>query len=376
MTVCLLPAAETPATRNPASVALCCNCGRSARQFTKTQRLPIKGAYPVSQSSCTARPEEDHVLVLVNPKAGRGPIVAEVDRLGELLRAQQRKVEISSDLGEVCGKANQAYQEGKLRALVSVGGDGTAAELVNRTDPGLPICIYPSGTANLLPRYLGMRSDPVLVARMIEDGIQIKLDAGLANGRVFLIHVGCGFDADIVYRVHRTRQETRSGHLSYWSYLKPIFRAIRRYEYPEIRVYSDSAPTGPKSCYPDPWVVRWLFAFNLPLYGWGLPLSPWADGTDGLLDVCAFRGGFFWNGLRYLVAAQIGGLHRHMRDCLVKRTARLRITAEQPVPYQLDGDPGGWLPLEIEVLPRRLTFIVPRELKRPIPVPRGRLTFA
>jgi diacylglycerol kinase family enzyme len=234
---------------------------------------------------------------------------------------------------------------------------------VNRTDSGLPICVYPSGTANLLPQYLALRSDPLLISKVIDDGFQIKLDAGLANGRVFLVNASCGFDADVVRQVHRRREETHSGHLSYWSYLKPIIRAIRSYQYPEIRVDLESAPTDPCSSRPDPWMVRWVFAFNLPLYGWGLPLAPWAHGTDGLLDVCTFRGGFFWNGLRYLVAAQ-GGWHRRLHDCGIGQATRLRISAEQPVAYQLDGDPGGWLPLEIEVLPRRLTFVVPKGNQR------------
>jgi diacylglycerol kinase family enzyme len=32
------------------------------------------------------------------------------------------------------------------------------------------------------------------------------------------------------------------------------------------------------------------------------------------------------------------------------------------VPYQLDGDPGGFLPLDIEVLPERLTLWVPKRV--------------
>lgn len=312
----------------------------------------------MAESCCTAGSDADTILILVNPKAGRGPLAAQIDRLRDLVRAQHRAVEVSTDVDQTCQKANQAHRQGKLRALVSVGGDGTAAELVNRTEPGLPICIYPSGTANLLPRFLDMRPDPMLVAGVIDDGSQLRLDAGQANGRVFLIHVSCGFDADVVGQVHRQRERTPLGHLSYWSYLKPIVGAIRRYKYPEIRVHLESAPTGPPPT-PNPWVVRWLFVFNLPLYGWGLPLASWADGTDGMLDVCTFRGGFLWNGLRYLLAAQCGW-HRHLRDCGIGRATRLRIAAEQPVPYQLDGDPGGWLPLEIEVLPRRLTFLVPK----------------
>ncbi len=38
---------------------------------------------------------------------------------------------------------------------------------------------------------------------------------------------------------------------------------------------------------------------------------------------------------------------------------RVRIESDRPVRYQLDGDPGGMLPLDIEVLPGRLTLVVP-----------------
>jgi diacylglycerol kinase family enzyme len=37
------------------------------------------------------------------------------------------------------------------------------------------------------------------------------------------------------------------------------------------------------------------------------------------------------------------------------------VDSEEEVPYQLDGDPGGVLPLEIEALPGRLTLVVPAD---------------
>lgn len=88
-------------------------------------------------------------------------------------------------------------------------------------------------------------------------------------------------------------------------------------------------------------------------------MTPRADGFDGLLDVCTFGKGSLCQGLRYLAAAQLGGRHRGLSDCVIRQVRRVRITSEQPVAYQLDGDPGGRLPLEIEVLPRRLTLVVP-----------------
>jgi diacylglycerol kinase (ATP) len=55
---------------------------------------------------------------------------------------------------------------------------------------------------------------------------------------------------------------------------------------------------------------------------------------------------------------------RAIPDFRAQVVRRLRIESNETVPYQLDGDPGGVLPLEIEVLPGRLTMIVPRSRAR------------
>jgi len=53
------------------------------------------------------------------------------------------------------------------------------------------------------------------------------------------------------------------------------------------------------------------------------------------------------------------GRHGRLTDCHVARVRRLKLVSDEPVPYQLDGDPGGELPLDIEILPGRLTILVP-----------------
>jgi diacylglycerol kinase family enzyme len=250
------------------------------------------------------------------------------------------------------------HAEGRLRALVGIGGDGTAAELVNRTAPGVPITLLAAGTANLIARHFGLSHHPEQVASTIAEGKSIRLDAGRASGRLFLVMVSCGLDAEVVRRVHeRRRNNPKGGHIRYASYLKPILDGLRTYRYPEMQIDCEE-PLGGASSAPLSLRARWVFAFNIPRYGWGLPLAPAADATDGLLDVCTFRRGSWWQGLRYLAAAQLG-CHQRLRDCVCCRARRLRITAEGDVPYQLDGDPGGMLPLEIEVLPSRVRLIVP-----------------
>jgi diacylglycerol kinase (ATP) len=195
------------------------------------------------------------------------------------------------------------------------------------------------------------------------------------GGRLFVAMASCGFDAEVVAKVHRYRQRCRGGFLGYWSYVKPILRSIRNYRYPEIRVYCDSpgevgkgdwlrVPVGPvpfphtAAGVSEAITARWAFVLNLPRYGWGLPLAPWTDPSDGLLDLCTLRRGSLAMGMVYVAAIQLG-MHRRLADCTTRPVRRLRITADAEVEYQLDGDPAGHLPLDIEVVPGRLSVLVP-----------------
>jgi diacylglycerol kinase family enzyme len=164
---------------------------------------------------------------------------------------------------------------------------------------------------------------------------------------------GVGFDAAVVERLHRER----TGHIRSWSYAKPILDSLRSYGYPALR-YECAVGAAQPSSLPESYVARWLFVHNLPRYAGGLNFAPGAAGSDGLLDVCAFKRGSLWNGLKYASLVWLGS-HQRSAECRMARTPRLRITAEVPVPVQLDGDPGGQLPVDIEVLPARVRLIVP-----------------
>jgi diacylglycerol kinase (ATP) len=175
----------------------------------------------------------DQVIVLVNPTAGRGKAEVPVQQMNEILRDRGYHVQVVSDLTEGSILANRCHADGRLRSIVAVGGDGTVAEVVNRTDIGVPIAILPMGTANLLAKYFGLTSEPKVVSDAIDSGTVIHLDAGQANDRIFLIMATCGFDADVVERLHAARR----GPIRLLSYAKPIMQAIRSYQYPQMRIY-------------------------------------------------------------------------------------------------------------------------------------------
>jgi len=291
------------------------------------------------------------VAILVNPKAGARAAGPWAESLAMRLRDEGFFAELFDDLDLAASRANQWYAEGSLRALVAAGGDGTAAELVNRTVEGVPLALLPAGNSNLLARYFRLKKDPDAIGRVVIDGVTACVDAGVANGRIFLLMASSGVHAEVVRRVHARR----TGHVRYQSYLKPIAETIWRYDFPAIRVHWEHEGDAgwPES-------VRWLFAFNLPCYGGGFRIAPQADGSDGLLDACGYRWGGFWPGIG-LAAATLLGQHQRLPGWTTRHTRRLRATSDTPVPYQLDGDPGGVLPVEIESLPGRLTLVVPRE---------------
>jgi len=294
----------------------------------------------------------DRVLVSVNPKAGAKCRRQNVEHLESLLRENGFRPQIISDLDELTETANAAHADGDLRAVVAAGGDGTAATIANLTQPGTPIMLMPQGTENLLAKYLGINSSPEFILETLRIGATLNMDAGLANDRIFLLMLGVGFDADVVKRLHGSRR----GHIHQLSYTKPILDSIRKYQYPEIRITYESAEIdGERS---QQVTAKWAFVVNLPRYARGLRIVPHAVGTDGLLDLCTFREGSLWHGLLYL-SRILMGQHQSWGSCHTAQTARLRIEADSEVPFQMDGDPGGHLPVDVEVLPRRVTLVTP-----------------
>jgi len=311
------------------------------------------------------------IVILHNPKAGRWPADKKVGRLVSALADRGYSVRVSQNLGEAVELANGEFEAGRLKCLIGAGGDGTAGELINRVVPGLPLSFFPTGTSNLVASYFGFSRKPAKAVETLTNGEPIAIDAGVANGRLFLVMLSCGFDAAAVEMVHRKRmQGHRGGRGGFATFIGPICHLIGTYPFPEMTVQvwnghdgSDASSMHPQANPSATLAARWVFVFNLPRYGWGLPISPEANATDGLLDLCTYREGGFWKGLWYTLMTQFQ-LHRRLRDFQHLRGRRFRITAEAPVPYQLDGDPAGYLPVEVEVAPRRVHIVVPKGIAR------------
>jgi diacylglycerol kinase family enzyme len=298
-----------------------------------------------------------HVLIAANPKSGASSGRSKVCELRDALQSAGSAVEICESLELLTSRSHQLHASGQLQAVVSAGGDGTASAVVNRIPLGVPIVILPLGTENLLAKHLGLTGDVGLALEAVRSGKILRLDVGSAGGQLFLIMLGCGFDAEVVQHLH----SARSGHINRWTYSKPILRAVRNYAYPQIDVTCDPPAGSDKELR---FSTAWLFAFNLPRYAANLDFCPQASGSDGLLDICSFARGGNLRGFGYLFSLWLGR-HQRLRDFRHLTTKRFHLSSQGSVPYQIDGDPGGMLPgpdqepLKVEVLPERLTLLVP-----------------
>ncbi len=223
------------------------------------------------------------------------------------------------------------------RCLVAVGGDGTVSALLNER-PHRPVTVLPAGTENLVARHFGLRRDPQSLAGTIANGRPIPVDVGQAEGRRFLLMAGFGFDAEIVSRHHRSRV-SRSGGVRPThriAYVEPILRSSLTYRFPAISVRID-----------DPGAEEVLrgttvFVFNLPRYALGLPFVPVTREDDGWLDLIIFRKPGPFQAFYYLCKV-VCGIHLNDPSVFHRRVRKVVVTADEPIPVQLDGDPGGYL---------------------------------
>jgi diacylglycerol kinase family enzyme len=301
-------------------------------------------------------PDAREVIISANPRAGSRSRHAYINSIVEALTRASYAVRLTTRLDELTGLATDESKAGRLRAVLAIGGDGTASIVRTHVPLDVPLLPVPMGTENLLGRFVGQAIHPTAVCRTVDEGVTVGLDLGRANGKLFLLMISAGFDAEVVRTLHMNRR----GNITRAAYVLPMVRAIRSYRYPQIELYCGNRMDMRVS---QP--CRWLFAFNLPLYALGLPIAPDALATDGLLDVCTFERGSTWSVLRYLWHVR-RGCHLGLPDFGLRRCSCFRLEGPNSVElaYQLDGDYGGTLPVDVELLPGQLRLLVTPETAR------------
>lgn len=288
-----------------------------------------------------------NVRIIANPVAGGGRGQRMADSLLQALRSRGAATELM-----VTGARGDARRFSAMEgadAVVSVGGDGTAHEIVNGLKgQSTRLAILAVGTANVVARQfrLPLKAEPL--ADLVLAGKTTRIDLGLKDGERFILGAGAGLDAAIVAKVEGSRKRTSS--LLRW--VGPSISTVLGYTYPPIRAIVDGEVVTESAHY--------AIVGNCVMSAAVFPATPHARTDDGLLDVCLLHdlGPLKCATLAFAVFSP---RFTQRRDVIYRqgRQIRLEPAGPQGVLLQVDGDPGGNVPVDFGVEPAALELLVP-----------------
>lgn len=237
--------------------------------------------------------------------------------------------------------------------VVAAGGDGTVNEVVNGL-ASLPahqrpaLGVLPLGTVNVFARELRIPTRLDSAWDLVRAARTRRVDLGLATHtsgqRRFIQMAGAGLDALAIARVN-WRLKKVVGPLAYlWAGLGALLSGV-----PPVTV------TG------GPATVQGQLALlgNGQLYGGPFPVFPRAAPDDGRLDLALLKRVHPLALLRAVVAAYRGRL-LELPIVVHQQSAEFRWECPSgPMPFEVEGDLIGALPVSFTIEPAALRVMVP-----------------
>jgi diacylglycerol kinase (ATP) len=288
-------------------------------------------------------------LIILNPAAQSEKAVRLTERLERVCAGAEIRLSERPGDGERIARA--AVVEG-YTTIVAAGGDGTINEVVNgiagsaSLGKSKPILgILPVGTMNVFALELGIPLNSIEKAwDVIRRGTIRQLDLPKAGDRYFVQLGGAGLDAEVV---RRTTRESKKA-LGPMSYLVSLAQVAGQ-KPPPITITCDRGLEHTGS---------FVLFGNGRYYGGPFRMFRHGSQTDGLLDVLVFKNQSIWDLFRYMQAILMGQ-HPNLSDVEYFQTGTLSLSAEEPVPYELDGEMLGYLPLCVTIDRGALSVLAP-----------------
>lgn len=253
----------------------------------------------------------------------------------------------TSKAGDAEALARNAAHEG-FEKIVAAGGDGTVHEIVNGiagTEASLGL--LPIGTVNVFATELGLPTHDLGRCWDIVRNSQPRMvDLPSANGKHFVQLAGVGLDAQAVKETS-TSLKRNFGPLSYLISAAQIASRTP----PRLFIESENTVIDEGS---------FVLIGNGRCYGGPFPFFKNARLDDGLLDVVVFKRLGYIDMIRYLQNVIFSSEIR-VPEVEYFQTNKLRITTDEDVPVELDGELAGVCPVEFELNPGSLRVLFPAQ---------------
>ena len=256
--------------------------------------------------------------------------------------------------------ATRSLTPGQYDFIVAVGGDGTVNEVASGlylSGSGIPMAIIAAGTTNDFATSLGLPCTVPEVVNMLKELRTVPMDLGHFNGRFFYNEAAGGALSAIA---HTTSSELkkRFGHLAYLGEGFRQFGDLKLSSVPLVFEIDGEEET----------MDTVLFTLtNTKRSGGFSKISPDAKVNDGLFDLVVIKKVEPKEVLPLLFKIT-NGAHLGNKKLVYYRQLRslkIRAGGELPedFPLDIDGENGGALPMEVEVIPGAVTLIIPPNSK-------------
>jgi len=290
--------------------------------------------------------------LIINPIAGGGRAIKILPKIIKIFEQYNYDIVITKTTVRGDAQKSAADITDNCQILVAMGGDGTVNEVVNgilNSQRNVSLGIIPIGTANVLSKELFIRKNFQNACQTIINGNTKIVDVCKHNNRFFLLMSGVGFDAEVV----RLIESFRKGNISLLTYIIPIIRTFWNYKFPKFVVEVDGKFTCPG--------IGFMLVSNIRRYTGPFIITNMAKIDDGKLDVFIFK----CSGRLKLLKYALGALFRMVHlfndiKYLQGRNVSVRSVDGSNIPYQVDGDSGGFLPQDFTVIPKAISIIVPK----------------
>ncbi|MDQ3940670.1 MAG: diacylglycerol kinase family lipid kinase [Actinomycetota bacterium] len=301
----------------------------------------------------------DKLLLIANPNAGS--VSARTKEVIIKALAADFKLEdaVTHSRDHASELARDAVDRG-FDAVVAFGGDGTINEVAQPlvgTDVALGL--LPGGSTNVTIRSLGIPRDPVeataLLSARLRSRTRRRINVGRVDARYFLFSAGMGLDAEVVKRVEADPEAKRRR--GEWFFLRNALTAAAT----EYRGRDASITMQVEGGEPER-VVLAVCANGRPFtYFKRFPVDVCPSARlDGALDLFAITKVRLVTIPRVAWGVLVSRSHVKWRNSrYFHDVSSARLTADEPLPVQVDGDYiGERSQASIELVPEALELVV------------------
>ena len=280
-----------------------------------------------------------NIAFIINPVSGSKETQSAKRKLPKLimqtLDAEQwlPNIAFTEYAGHATEMARQYARMG-FDAVVAVGGDGTVNEVAKGLVEGergkmkgermTALGIIPMGSGNGFARHLNIPIRPQKALEMMNHSEPIRVDYGLANGRMFVSTCGTGFDA--VVADHFAASNKRG----FSAYMQNILHEVFAYSPQTYHIVGDGLDVTHKA---------FLITFaNANQWGYEALIAPKASVQDGKMDIMLMSSHAILGSASLALRLFAGSIDdSHFMDTI--RAKEVTLERETGGPFHIDGDP-------------------------------------